>query len=349
LAALRATLAGRGQTAQAIDVTVVGLTSKPSAKEALSEFCDFISFVLETPVSAFAVEHVVNFAASRLHGERRGRTAMTEQGVVAIFNKIFTWLNAFTDGAFRNPDDHQTIAHFKKGLSVVAKRPKQPISSVPDMEVFLRFLSEAPAASDVCPDCLRTILTLLFMVSLPMRPDDVRKIVLSGESSVLDGDVVTFRFWERKRQPGFSTPFRIRDQQLADYLTVYLEKTASSRVRPAPAVEFLIAPLTGQARQLSADTVSNYLQRLMTLLQIPSELTPRRLRDMTATALMVSTDDIEFVKRAGGWKQAAILQDRYLKENLLVNAQTFRQVFTVHLQEGGSTDRVVVRAANIAH
>jgi hypothetical protein len=347
LEALRATLRGRGQTTQAINVSLAGLTQKSSSKESLSEFCDFLAFMLEQPVTEFSVQHVINFAASRLHGERRGRTPMTEAGAVAIFNKVFTWVNAFTDGSFRTPDDHAAVLQFKKGLSLVAKLPKQAITSVPDMTVFLQFLREAPSAADACPDCRRAILSLLFMVSLPMRPDDVRKIVLSQESSVVDGDQVTIRFFARKRQRGFSTPFRIRDPQLVDYLQVYKESTAAMRVQPAPEVSYLIAPIKGPARQLSADTISNFLQRIMTYLRVPAELTPRRLRDMTATALMVATNDIEFVKRAGGWKQAAILQDRYLREVLRVNADVFRSNFALH-QGADASDRVVVRAANVA-
>ena len=62
---------------------------------------------------------------------------------------------------------------------------------------------------------------------------------------------------------------------------------------------------------------------------------------------MVATNDIEFVKRAGGWKQAAILQDRYLREVLKVNAGVFRGNSVLH-QGADASDRVVVRAANVA-
>ncbi len=88
------------------------------------------------------------------------------------------------------------------------------------------------------------------------------------------------------------------------------------------------------------------LQTVMTYLEIPAEFTPRHLRDMTATALMVATNDVDFVTRAGGWKNASIMQERCLRHNLQVNARSLREAFRIQ-QSAAREDQIVVRRANL--
>ena len=72
-------------------------------------------------------------------------------------------------------------------------------------------------------------------------------------------------------------------------------------------------------KMLSSDTVSNQLQAVMNVIGINSKFTPMHLRKMTATAILGATQNKDLVKTAGGWKSDAVIEQHYIRADVLIN------------------------------
>lgn len=318
-------------------------------KEALREYCQFLEHMHSKRVyTQPTVADFVNYAERRLNGGFRAEQKLQEASVSAVFTKLFKVGNLLTNRAYGSVEDCQAVIDFKRGVHHFAQPRTNQDQTVPDIRVIWEHLGKLPPVADLCEQCLRAYLGLSFASSIPLRPDCISKILLE-ETVVLGDGVVSFRMFGRKKQDGIlSPPFKIRDEQLTALVTEYKRRMVENKRERKPdkgGHRYLFGPLNAHKTvKLTAQTVSKMLRGAMTQAGIATHIEARRLRDMTATFLLVATDDMDFVMRAGGWKSKPTLMEHYIRTQLQVNKERLVTSINVAAENDG---RVVIRQAHL--
>lgn len=349
LEVMRQTLIASGQAQGAVEISVAAFVKDDPEKEALREYCQFLEHMHSKRIyTQPTVADFVNYAELRLNGGFRAEQRLQEASVSAVFTKLFKVGNLLTNRAYGSIEDCQAIIDFKRGVHHFAQPRANQDQTVPDIRLIWDHLAKLPNASNLCEHCVRAYLALSFASSIPLRPDCISKILLE-QTVVLDGGVVSFRMYDRKKQNNIlSPPFKIRDGQLAALLTEYKTRMIAKERKRKPdkaGHTYLFGPLNSMTVvKLSAQTVSKMLRSAMSQAGIAAEVEARRLRDMTATFLLVATDDEDFVMRAGGWKSKPTLMDHYIRTQLQVNKD--RLVASINVS-AENDERIIVRRAHM--
>jgi hypothetical protein len=349
LEVMRQTLIASGQAAGAVEISVAAFVKDDPEKEALREYCQFLEHMhSKRTYTQPTVADFVNYAELRLNGGFRAGQKLQEASVSAVFTKLFKVGNLLTNRSYGSIEDCQAIIDFKRGVHHFAQPRINQDQTVPDIRLIWDHLAKLPNVANLCEHCVRAYLALSFASSIPLRPDCISKILLE-QTVVLDDGVVSFRMYDRKKQNNIlSPPFKIRDGQLAALLTEYKARMIAKKRKRKPdkaGHSYLFGPLNAMTVvKLSAQTVSKMLRGAMSQAGIAAEVEARRLRDMTATFLLVATDDEDFVMRAGGWKSKPTLMDHYIRTQLQVNKDHLVASINVSAE---NDERIIVRRAHM--
>jgi hypothetical protein len=220
---------------------------------------------------------------------------LQEASVSAVFTKLFKVGNLLTNRLDGSIEDCQAVIDFKHGVHHFAQPRVIQDQTVPDIRLIWDYLAKLPNVANLCKHCVHAYLALSFEISIPLRSDCISKSLLE-QTVVLDDGVVSFRMYDRKKQNNIlSPPFKIRDGQLAALLTEYRARiTVNKRQRKKDKAgySYVFGPLNSMTVvKLSAQTVSKMLRGAMSQAGIAAEVEAHRLRHMTATFLLVATDD----------------------------------------------------------
>jgi len=245
---------------------------------------------------------------------------------------------------YRTPINVNDRLLFMQGVKRVAKQQAAPSQDLPDIRKLWHQMEklhqEGPRLDKLCEACISSYSTMALNLAIPLRQDDIAKIVFP--TLRIEQNTIRFNIRDRKNRPtkGLSECIVIEDANLVKLLEEFLRRREKLRVCKheddsdpfkhkflcdnklcAQGYYLFIKP---NGRQYTSQRISKKTQALMTIAGISNRFSPKHLRHMTATALYVATNDMDFVRRAGGWMTEVTLDRHYLRTAFGISTESLR-------------------------
>ena len=287
---------------------------KESAQEKLREFADYQAFADGCALNNNSM--VMEFALERVNGHRRGGVQLAPKTARNVVDRVEEVLKAL--GPYVSLQEAGLGAMFDKALNNLAKGKAAPTMQLPDPRRLWAYLDSLPD-NELCPMCVRLAVVGRLQLALPLRSDDLRKIV--HDTLRLGDDVARINICDRKHNAGsLSQDFIVKDQRLVGLLRRYSNTNANRykrdcQHRVSTDSSTYLFDCRGnecdkstwlfqhpKGGQLSADTLANVTKVLLREAVGDDALlyVPKVMRKLTATVLLAVTDDMEFCAHRRG-------------------------------------------------
>lgn len=356
LASLRATLKALGLSEAAVTIALAPW-SKDSKGEKLREFASYSDFCLKGSLDCFAPASIMSYTAERVQGRLRGMVpllAKTARNVVERITSVLMLLRV----DYVSPVGSPIMNTFLEGLAMVSRGRTEPSKQLPDIVRLTDFVDRAPD-SGLCATCLRTLIVMRLHLSLPLRADDISKILFQTLKWSLDSGEVTLNFRDRKHHDGVvSQTFVVKDVRLASLLDVYITRMQThyefncGHVRPSDPAKYAwdckgkpcddsswLFQRQKAGGQLSAQTLSNNVRDFLLrsgVSDLARTVFPAKImRKMLATVLYCVTGNMDFVREAGGWASNPVIERHYIVGDFRVDSDLLRPLVRAHVNSRG--------------
>lgn len=346
LASLKSSLERQGFDDNVVTICLAKF-EKAGQLEKLRELADYLNYCAEKgtgdPASHAAL---LSFVSERASAKRRGKSTLLEKSLSTIIERLESTLPIlFPD---RTPLKSTVAGQlFEDGLFKVAKGRNAPKKVLPDPALWFRALELMEQVENPCFFCTRTELMCRIHNAIPTRSQDIACIM--RQTFIVDGNTISFNFRDRKHHNGeVSTTFSIAcpraaylARRLLELSQVLYEKFSCNHSLPSDPSEYCwdckgktcdgktwLFQRHKIGGPISAESLANDVKRVFDTVGIRdknSSFTAKVLRKLCATLLLIATDDMDYIRIAGGWKDTPVIEAHYLCADYQVNYGDLRE------------------------